>query len=235
MIQIEKFTKNYPLVCLVAANIVPLYGVAFAGWDAFSILLLYWAENVIIGTYGVLKMVLVKVDKSSDHLAKLWFIPFFIFHYSLFSAVHGMAILAIFGKEMEMFKGGQPHLPCFFLVFELLFDVIKNVISFIPAVMVIAIAGLGISHGVSFVTNFLLKGEYQKTNIGCLMFAPYGRVAVMHMVIFCGGVLCMVFGSPAMMLVPLIVIKTFIDSRMHLRERQKMQTASAKVRLFNVS
>jgi hypothetical protein len=44
-------------VVLIVANLVPLIGVLFWHWDAFEIVALYWAENVIIGVINVLKMI----------------------------------------------------------------------------------------------------------------------------------------------------------------------------------
>jgi len=38
---------------LIAANLIPLGGVFFLGWDAAILVILYWAENVIIGGYNV--------------------------------------------------------------------------------------------------------------------------------------------------------------------------------------
>ena len=42
---------------LIVVNMVPLVGVLFWRWDAFEIVALYWAENVVIGAINVLKMV----------------------------------------------------------------------------------------------------------------------------------------------------------------------------------
>lgn len=44
-----------PLICLLAANVIPLWGVLVLRWDAFLIVLLYWAENLAVGFYNVLK------------------------------------------------------------------------------------------------------------------------------------------------------------------------------------
>ena len=46
---------------LTVANLLPLIGVVFLGWDAAAIVLLYWIENLIIGLFNVLRMILVKV------------------------------------------------------------------------------------------------------------------------------------------------------------------------------
>lgn len=43
-------------VLLVAANLVPLVGVLFLGWSLWTILVLYWLENGVIGFFNVLKM-----------------------------------------------------------------------------------------------------------------------------------------------------------------------------------
>src|SRR4029079_8541114 len=47
---------------LIAANALPLFGVLFLGWDAFSIVLVYWTENVVIGAINVLKMITCSPD-----------------------------------------------------------------------------------------------------------------------------------------------------------------------------
>jgi hypothetical protein len=47
---------------LIAANSLPLFGVLFFGWDTFTIIFLYWAENVIIGAINVLKMLACSPD-----------------------------------------------------------------------------------------------------------------------------------------------------------------------------
>jgi hypothetical protein len=36
------------VLILVAANLVPLVGVIFWGWDAFVLLMLYWLETAVI-------------------------------------------------------------------------------------------------------------------------------------------------------------------------------------------
>src|SRR5262249_53583461 len=49
---------------LIAANCLPLLGVVFLGWDTFSIILVYWSENVVIGAINVLKMLTCAPDPS---------------------------------------------------------------------------------------------------------------------------------------------------------------------------
>jgi hypothetical protein len=59
------------------------------------------------------------------------------------------------------------------------------------------VLALFVSHGVSFVQNYLLKGEYAAARPEKLMGSPYGRIVVMHIAILAGGFLTMAIGSPA--------------------------------------
>ncbi|MEX0612785.1 MAG: DUF6498-containing protein [Pirellulales bacterium] len=54
-----KYVSRYrsSALALIIANGVPLLGVLFWNWDAFEVVALYWAENVVIGAINVLKMI----------------------------------------------------------------------------------------------------------------------------------------------------------------------------------
>jgi uncharacterized membrane protein len=93
--------------------------------------------------------------------------------------------------------------------------------SVIPPQVRLAVLALFISHGVSFVQNYLLKGEYAAATPEKLMGSPYGRIVVMHVAILAGGFLTMAIGSPAPLLVVLVVLKTVLDVSLHNREHKK--------------
>ena len=84
-----------------------------------------------------------------------------------------------------------------------------------------AFAALFISHGISFVSNYLLKGEYLHATSLQLMLGPYSRIAVLQIAIIFGAILTIVIGSPLAILIVLVILKTIIDIKLHLRERQK--------------
>ena len=92
----KKYASNIPLMALTAANVLPLFGALFWGWEAFNIVLLYWAENLAVGFYNILKIAFAKVSHPAEHLGKLFLIPFFTVHYGGFTAVHGVFVLAMF-------------------------------------------------------------------------------------------------------------------------------------------
>ena len=51
--------SRFALLALIAANMVPLLGVLFAGWDLAAVMVLFWAESAVIGFYTLLKMAVV--------------------------------------------------------------------------------------------------------------------------------------------------------------------------------
>ena len=114
--------------------------------------------------------------------------------------------------------------PCFLVFIQLLLNVAKQIYSIIPSQMKFAILALFLSHGVSFVYNYLLKNEYKTAKSKHLMGAPYGRVVIMHIAILGGGFLTMAIGSPAALLLLLVLLKTIVDINLHLRGHNKAQS-----------
>lgn len=227
------------VVVLLAANVIPLLGVLFLGWSTFAIVVLYWAENVIIGMINVLKMVVCSPTEDSinlanvakkqrsdnskqirtlleqqvsrlavaNHASKLFFIPFFIFHYGLFCFVHGVFVFTLLGNESMPFGGP-------FESFSMFANRLRvEGLSW-------ALVALAASHLFSFFSNYLGRGEYRRVTVLQLMLQPYGRIVVMHIAILFGAFLIMALGSPVWMLVMLILGKTVMDLGLHMIQRQ---------------
>ncbi|MCI0498145.1 MAG: DUF6498-containing protein [Planctomycetales bacterium] len=219
--QITRFKdnlSNVSVVSLLIANTLPIFGVLFMDWDAFAIVLLYWTENAVIGFYNILKMALVRMPHPVAHLGKLFTIFFFLIHYGGFTAIHGFFVLEMFHQNTRF--PVQHSWPCFLVFVQMLFNVIGHVISILPPNMMYAIAGLFISHGISFGYHFLYKGEYTRTGLQVLMGQPYGRIVVMHVAVLFGGFLTMALGSPIGVLLILVLLKTVIDVKLHLRQHR---------------
>jgi Family of unknown function (DUF6498) len=226
---------------LIVANVLPLVGVLLWGWSTFAIVMIYWCENVVIGVINVLKMICcmpdpeeieraglaqgggtqtraaVRAFKSSakpagllNQASKLFLIPFFIFHYGMFCMIHGVFVVALLGDKGTDHFVGSP-----IAVFSNLFSRAAD------AGLLWAVAGLAASHLYSFFTNYLGQGEYRRTVVPALMAQPYGRIVVLHIAILFGAFITMALGSPIFILVLLILGKTALDLKFHLRERQK--------------
>ena len=84
---------------LLAANLVPLAGVLFWGWSVFALIALFWMENVIIGVFFVLRMLCADPRDPALWAGKLFMVPFFCFHYGMFTAIHGVFVFSMFGGK----------------------------------------------------------------------------------------------------------------------------------------
>ena len=223
---LNRYVTNISLIALVVANVIPLWCVLYLGWDAFYILLLYWSENLVVGFYGILKIAFAKAPNPAAHLSKIFIIPFFTIHYGGFMAGHGLFLLSLFKKTDGPFIQGN-NWPCFLVFVQLLVNVIRRAYLIIPANMKYALAALFISHGISFIYNYLLKGEFAVSKADRLMGQPYARVVVMHVALLAGGFLSVAIGQPIGVLLVLVVLKIIIDVKLHLREHRRKQRSQS--------
>jgi hypothetical protein len=221
---------------LVAANCLPLLGVLFLGWDAFSIVLVYWSENVVIGAINVLKMLTCAPDASRlvwgdvDPNDKL----------NRERMEHSR------GDAVKMLRLANHGSKLFYVPF---FIVHYGMFCFVHGAFILAIFGresggfgtfdeldnfrhvfsqqhlwwcviaLSASHLWSFVVNYIGRREYRRTAIPILMFQPYGRIVILHIAILIGGFIAMALGNNFFVLLLLIAGKTLLDLSLHLAQR----------------
>jgi hypothetical protein len=188
---------------LVLANLVPLAGVLWFGWDVGMVLITYWLENGIVGLINVPKILLAR--DSSTELAKHprggWvYAAFFLVHYGIFWMVHGTFVFLIVGRG-----------PLIEVT-----DPLRAVVS--DQALVLAALVLFASHGASFLVNYLGRGEYLRASPDTQMLQPYARMFVLHITIVLGGVFVISQGQPIFAVVLLVVSKTLLDLILHLRE-----------------
>jgi hypothetical protein len=199
------------VVVLVVANLVPLVGVMAWGWTVFPLLLLFWIENLILGAFNVVKMLAAAPSPPLGWVVKLLLVPFFAFHYGMFCLVHGVLVIGLFGGG---FRAGAP------------FPEAGAVLELVRAERLgWAVVALAVSHAVSLAVNYFGAREYRQADLKVLMSQPYGRVAVVHLALLLGGFLMLALRSPAAGLVLLVLMKTGLDVRAHLRERRRFAAA----------
>ena len=223
------------------ANAIPLFGVLFLGWNVWSILVLYWLENGIVGVVNVLKMARAQGPDTTDRRAiaqnpvpsgsKFALIPFFVIHYGLFWFVHGIFVftLPLFGGMFQ--QGISPGIDGEFPIpgqgpLGGLLPGPASIGLDGDAILFGAIA-LAISHGLSFWWNFLRGGEFRRVSAAGLMFAPYGRLVALHLTIIVGAIAVATTGAPAAAVAILVVLKTALDLGLHLAEHRKVATGTA--------
>lgn len=228
------------VLTLIAANLIPLFGVLFLGWSTFAIVVIYWAENVIIGAINVLKMIVCSPTIEALQLANTSAknlkgnskqVRDLLEKGSkgLTVAHHGSKLFCI---PFFIFHYG---LFCFVhgvFIFELLGGggamfggLTESGWYFYERLrdenLLWAVAALAASHLFSFFANFIYLGEYTRITVLQLMFQPYARIVLLHVAILFGAFLIQLLGSPIWMLVILIAGKTLMDIGLHLAERGK--------------
>ncbi len=209
------------IAVLVAVNLIPLVGALFWGWDVGLILIVYWSENLVVGGYNVLKMMVRPAEHPIVFLGRLFPIAFFCLHYGAFCGAHGFFLLAfldVSGATGDYLSGdGWP----FFLIFmQILVETSKTVWQTRSDVLIWPLVALGLSHGVSFIQNYLGKGEFKRATLQQLMNQPYKRIMLMHLVIIAGGFAVIALGSPLPMLVLIVIGKIALDIHLHRREHR---------------
>lgn len=202
------------LIALVTSNLLPLAGVFLWGWDVGSLVVLYWSENLILGAYTLLKILVLARIKG------LLAGAFFTLHYGGFCAVHGVFVLVLaMDQEPQLFQD-EPW-PLWLIFLQLLIDVVRQVLAMAPAEWLVAFAALATSHGLSLWLNYFRGGEYRHQSVNALMSAPYKRIVVLHVAIIAGGFGVMALGSPMALLVLLVILKLGLDVYLHGREHRR--------------
>lgn len=207
---LKRATTKSSVWVLVLANLWPLFGILFFGWSVFELLFVYAAENLAIGFYAIFR-ILIAGGNPKDFgvfklLGRLWLVCFFIIHFGLFTVCHIGLIFGLwknFEKIDPMVRIGEPA----FLV-TLIFFVI--------------------SHGYSFVKNYIGQKEYLKTTDDKEMGAPYGRVVVTHLAVLGGGFLLAVAKFPHGFAMLLALGKLVLDLWRHMAEHEKSYEQTQK-------
>lgn len=245
------------IAALIAANAVPLVGVALLGWDLATLVAVYWAENGVVGIYAVGRILTAAnqgpfalVTRSSRSAgsseapapsmrygapvppqppappsstaagglpmspaaaagcARVFMVPFFCVHYGMFWAVHGVFVWTALPMMFAAGAGDGAGGPD-------------------GRVVLVAALVMLVSHGVSFVVNWLLGGEHRTSSPAAEMGAPYARVVILHLTIIVGAFAVAILGQPIGALVVMVVLKTGVDLAAHLGERSRAAARAA--------
>lgn len=191
---------------LVAANLLPLYGVLFWNWEVFPLLALFWMENVIIGVLNAARMLAIDPRDAALWAGKLFMVPFFCFHYGMFTAIHGVFVFSMFGQNYRT-EG--------LWVLEPARRATEDFNLWLPIGVLVA------SHLFSFLWNYLYRGEFRRASLTELMGKPYRRVVILHLAIILGGIAVLALGSPLWALLILLAIKIALDVHAHLKEHRR--------------
>lgn len=113
---------------------------------------------------------------------------------------HGVGVLAI-SKQFEWTNGD----------ISITHYLRQNYMNLLPLV---------ISHGFSFVFNFITGGERNRTSLGKLFTQPYSRVVVLHLTILFGAFVSIFLGQSIGILIVLVLAKIVVDVFYHQKEHR---------------
>jgi hypothetical protein len=182
------------LILLIALNGLPLVGVLAWGWKSFDLIFLYWMENVIIGAFTVLRMLIRPYGHALELAFPFFLVPFFCVHYGMFCMGHGMFVVSLFGQTGMEDSG---LLPAALAVLS-------------SPYMLAAVAALTLIQVADWVRDVRLRG-LGADGVRDLMMAPYRRIFVLHITIIAGGFALTALQEPVAGLIILVAVKTASD------------------------
>ena len=185
---------NRSVIALILANLVTIVFAVVEKWDLSYVMLIYWAQSVIIGLFNWkrildLKQFSTKGFQINDRPVKptratqLQTAFFFLLHYGFFHFIY-----------------------LIFLASE------KRTLSAVPVLgLVVCVATFIVNHFFSYLHNRKTDAT-RKPNIGTIMFFPYARIIPMHLTLLSGQYFAA--GSRGA-LVLFLALKTLADVIMH--------------------
>ena len=180
--------RRASVAALLLANAYPLIGLLYLDWKPGDVLIAYWLENVAVGIWTVLKIATATGANSAATAGnglKFVLVPFFCVHYGIFTIGHGVFALII-ANDIGFSSASAKWSSAFLVLF--------------------------VSHGMSFLGNWVLGGERSRTSPSAAMAHPYGRIVVLHVAVLGGFFLITRYGgdprNPALLLIGL---KTLLD------------------------
>jgi len=197
---VRQLVRSPSIWALVAANVMPLAGILFLGWDVRLVLFVYWAENVVVGFYNVLRIALHRPDDAkAAGPGRAVMAVFFTVHFGLFCLGHGVFLAAFAGLDEAAAQ---------------IASAADGLAWFWNSGFAWAVIALMLSHGVSFVHHYIIGGERRTATVEQLMLRPYGRIVLLHVTLIVGAIPVIVLGL-AGLVVMLVLLKTGLDIWLH--------------------
>jgi len=191
----------------------------------YETILIFWLEVVVLGLYSVLRMMVVGVfgaaplgtwvarwvdlgSRFNRFVYTAIGVGFFVLKFGGFTLVIGLFVLLLPAALLPDGESGGAAIH-------------RALIAAGPGLLVAA-GALCLSHGVSFVRNFLLGREYERLNIFGLAFWPYARMSVVGGVLLLGIAIARLMpslGRQTAFAVVMVLLKLGADAVSHLLER----------------
>lgn len=194
------------LLATLITNIVILYGAKAGNWDLYMILFICWYENVLVGFFNIFRINLAeqlpsKFLKIGEHTyrSKAAFMTIFLVQFGIFTILH-------------------------LLLLQVLFDSPPVTLAsyFVP--VTISLLLLFMSHGYSYVFNYLDKKEYKSLAPDQLLLRPYLRTGSINLLLIFTALVMLRDHPEQNIALVLVQIKLVVDVVAHIIEHLLYQS-----------
>lgn len=209
----DALPRHLARLLIVAINLVPLAGVLWFGGNVGFLLALFWGENLVFGALTAVRLLMN--TGPVPRLFRLPLVAFFMVHFGLFCAGHGIFVRSFFAQGMH---GG----------FELnLITQFRDFAAYYPQFgrSMALIAGMNVAQWLLAWRRdpaFLSGALMQEMN------APYPRLVMLHVTLLFGGFAVLWLGQPLWALVLLVAMKTAMDLGFGEAGRRKAARAAGQ-------
>jgi Family of unknown function (DUF6498) len=214
-------------VLFAAFNLMPLFGIYAWGWDAFQLLLLYWAETVILFVCTLAHIACIPPQRLGTMIvngrtvpaSRAMMVGFFALHGGIFIAVHLVFLCVLFsGAGFSRLHGVGDFLHTYFVASG----------AWVPLILVAVAGAIDVLTGPyhpAFVDAFARRLHVMLARgaggadaadapagdaVGSVVLGLYGRIVIMQVAIIFGAVASLRFGTVAPLVI-VIGLKTLID------------------------
>jgi hypothetical protein len=213
------------LVALVLANLFVALQTLRHEWGYYEVMLVYWVEVVVLGGYNVLRMLVVGVigDQPLGAWAARWV--------DLGSPLNRLGLTALgVGIFVVKFANFALAIGLFVLLLPALLATPPGERSAGSVGQALAAAGPGVlaaggalvlSHGITFVRNFLLAREYHRVGLVGLVAWPYARMSLVGGLLLVGTAVARLLpglGRQTLFAGLMVLLKLGADAVSHLVE-----------------
>ncbi len=190
---------------LIVANLVPLAGVVFWGWDVFVLLILYWLETAVICFWTMVRVLIMPRPERDAATAKVGATQpvsgigaalFLTVHAGIFMTVHFLFLWSLFAGVWA----ASIHGPA-----EFVSQIVLGTGLWLPLGILFVVRGW-------YTLRPLILGEPDPEAERDVLTGLYTRIVVMQVAIIFGGWLAMLTGGSIATLALLVVGKTLVEA-----------------------
>lgn len=185
---------GWALALILGGNLIPVFGVAFLGWDAAQILLLYWAENVVVGILTLPRILAAEGGRKDQDGSPAATGCFFSVHYGVFCIGHLVFALGMANDFARVDGQGGVWSR-----------------TFGDGGFWLAILAIALLHLIGQVRDWWMKRAWREASPMMEMFRPYGRIVVLHITVLLGAWLMLALKAPAWTVLLLCLGKALLE------------------------